>query len=129
MKPDQFYFPMSGTLGKVFQPADAYQGTRLSTMEALYSGITTVTDWSHNNLTREHATGAGIAPGMQVELELAGERVFAIAARTFADARPGDIILYEDSYRNMSLAISGGSAAEMLHARAGQSLRINVLQP
>ena len=81
------------------------------------------------NLTREHATGAGIAPGMQVELELAGERVFAIAARTFADARPGDIILYEDSYRNMSLAISGGSAAEMLHARAGQSLRINVLQP
>jgi S-adenosyl-L-methionine hydrolase (adenosine-forming) len=81
------------------------------------------------NLTREHATGAGIAPGMQVELELAGERVFATAARTFADARPGDIILYEDSYRNMSLAISGGSAAEMLHARAGQSLRINVLQP
>ena len=29
----------------------------------------------------------------------------------------------------MSLAISGGNAAEMLHARAGQSLRINVLQP
>jgi 5-methylthioadenosine/S-adenosylhomocysteine deaminase len=50
-KPDQFYFPMSGALGKVFQPADAYQGTRLSTMEALYSGITTVTDWSHINPT------------------------------------------------------------------------------
>lgn len=54
-KPDQFYFPMSGALGKVFQPADAYQGTRLSTMEALYSGITTVTDWSHINPTREHS--------------------------------------------------------------------------
>ena len=58
-----------------------------------------------------------------------GERFYAVAARTFADARPGDIILYEDSYRNMSLAISGGSAAAMLHARAGQSLRISVLQP
>ena len=46
---------MSGALGKVFQPADAYQGTRLSTMEALYSGITTVTDWSHINQTREHS--------------------------------------------------------------------------
>jgi len=81
------------------------------------------------NLTREHATAAGIVPGTQVELELAGERVYAVAARTFADARPGDIILYEDSYRNMSVAISGGNAAEMLHARAGQSLRIDVGGP
>ncbi len=54
-KPEQFYFPMSGALGKVFHPADAYQGTRLSTIEALYGGVTTVTDWSHINQTREHA--------------------------------------------------------------------------
>ena len=78
------------------------------------------------NLTRTDATSAGIAPGTQVELELAGERVYAIAARTFGDARAGDIILYEDSYGNMSVAISGGDAAQMLHARAGQPLRINV---
>jgi S-adenosylmethionine hydrolase len=65
-------------------------------------------------------------PGTQVELDLAGERVYAVAARTFADARPGDIMLYEDSYRNMSIAISNGNAAEMLHARAGQPIRINV---
>jgi S-adenosylmethionine hydrolase len=81
------------------------------------------------NVTREHAADAGIVPGTQVELEVAGERVYAVAARTFADARPGDLILYEDSYRNMSVAISGGNAAEMLHARAGQSLRINVGGP
>ena len=65
-------------------------------------------------------------PGTQVELELGGERYYAVAARTFADARPGDIILYEDSYRNMSIAISSGNAAEMLHARIGQPIRINV---
>ncbi len=81
------------------------------------------------NLTRAHATQVGIVPGTQVELELAGERVFAVAARTFADARPGDIILYEDSYGNMSVAISGGDAGEMLHARPGQSLRLNVDGP
>ena len=78
------------------------------------------------NITREHVAEVGIVPGTQVELELGGDRYYAVAARTFADARPGDIMLYEDSYRNMSVAISGGNAAEMLHARAGQSLRINV---
>ena len=78
------------------------------------------------NVTREHATEAGVMPGTQVELELGGERFYAVAARTFTDARPGDIMLYEDSYRNMSVAINGGSAGEMLHARAGQSIRINV---
>ena len=78
------------------------------------------------NLTRDHVTEMGIVPGMQVELDLGGERVYAVAARTFADARPGDIMLYEDSYRNMSLAISSGNAAEMLHARIGQPVRINV---
>jgi S-adenosylmethionine hydrolase len=78
------------------------------------------------NLTRDHVAGVGIVPGTQVELDLGGERFYAVAARTFADARPGDIMLYEDSYRNMSVAISNGNAAEMLHARAGQSLRINV---
>ena len=38
-----------------------------------------------------------------------------MAARTFADARAGDVILYEDSYRNMSVAITGGNAAALLH--------------
>ena len=78
------------------------------------------------NVTRDDVARAGIVPGTQVELELAGERFYALATRTFADARPGDIMLYEDSYRNMSVAIRNGSAAEMLHARAGQSIRINV---
>ncbi|HWI06972.1 MAG TPA: SAM-dependent chlorinase/fluorinase [Solirubrobacteraceae bacterium] len=81
------------------------------------------------NLTREHVQDVGIVPGTKVELDLAGERVYAVAARTFADARAGDIILYEDSYGNMSVAISGGDAAQMLHARAGQALRILVDAP
>jgi S-adenosylmethionine hydrolase len=81
------------------------------------------------NLTRDHADEAGIVPGTQVELELAGERYYAVAARTFADARAGDIILYEDSYRNMSLAINRGNAAQLLHASPGQGVRIRVAAP
>jgi S-adenosylmethionine hydrolase len=52
------------------------------------------------------------------------DRYYAVAARTFADARRGDVILYEDAYRNVSIAISNGNAAEVLGAREGQDVRI-----
>ncbi len=78
------------------------------------------------NLTRDDVERAGVVPGTRVELELSGERYYAVAARTFADAGPGDVILYEDSYRNMSVAISGGNAAQMLHASIGKTLRIRL---
>ena len=81
------------------------------------------------NLTREDVEEVGVVPGSRVELELDGERYFAVTARTFADARAGDVILYEDSYRNMSVAINRGSAAAMLHARPGQPLGIRILGP
>ena len=67
-------------------------------------------------------------PGTQVELDLGGDRYYAVAARTFGDARAGDLILYEDSYGNVAIAVSGGNAAEMLHAAAGQTARIVVEQ-
>lgn len=78
------------------------------------------------NLTRDDLERIGVVPGVRVELELAAQRYYAVAARTFADARPGDVILYEDSYRNMSIAISNGDAASMLHATSGQPIRIVV---
>jgi S-adenosyl-L-methionine hydrolase (adenosine-forming) len=79
------------------------------------------------NLTREDVEKLGIVSGTRVEIEHSGERYYAVMARTFADARPGDVILYEDSYANMSVAISRGSAARMLHAAPGQRLRITAL--
>jgi len=78
------------------------------------------------NLHRDDVEALGIVSGTRVELELAGERYYAVMARTFADARAGDVILYEDSYKNMSLAISRGSAARMLHASPGQQIRITI---
>jgi S-adenosyl-L-methionine hydrolase (adenosine-forming) len=81
------------------------------------------------NLTREHLEQADVLPGVTVELELALERFYATAARTFADARPGDIILYEDAYRNVAIAISGGSAAEMFGVSPGQEVKIHLRAP
>ena len=77
------------------------------------------------NLTREDVERIGVVSGTQVELELAGESYYAVTARTFADARPGDVILYQDSYANMSVAISRGSAGRLLHASPGQRIRIS----
>jgi S-adenosylmethionine hydrolase len=78
------------------------------------------------NLTREHLQQAEVTPGMQVELELALDRYYAVVGRTFADARLGDIIIYEDAYRNIALAISGGNAAQMFGAAPGQEVRIRL---
>ncbi|HSC51573.1 MAG TPA: SAM-dependent chlorinase/fluorinase [Gaiellaceae bacterium] len=81
------------------------------------------------NLKRHHLEEAGVLPGVTVELELALDRYFAIAARTFADARRGDIILYEDSYGNIAIAISGGRAADLFGASPNQDVRIHLRTP
>ncbi len=79
------------------------------------------------NLSLDLLEAAGVLPGTRLELEIAGQRYYAVAARTFADARSGDVILYEDSYRNMSVAINRGNAAAMLHAVPGREVTIRVL--
>jgi S-adenosylmethionine hydrolase len=81
------------------------------------------------NLKREHLEQAAVLPGVTVELEIALDRYYAVAARTFADARAGDIILYEDAYANVAIAISGGSAAEMFGVVPGQEVRIHLRTP
>ena len=47
-KPDYGYFRTTAMLGRVFEPGDMYQGTRLAAAEAINSGITFVHDWCHN---------------------------------------------------------------------------------
>jgi S-adenosylmethionine hydrolase len=81
------------------------------------------------NLTRDDLDRVGIVPGTLFELEVAGERYYATAARTYADARPGEIVLYEDAYRNVAIAINRGSAAEMFSAQPGQHVRLHLEQP
>ena len=41
-----------------------------------------------------------------------------------ADARAGELILYEDSYRNVAVAVSSGSAAELLGVDEGSDVTI-----
>jgi S-adenosyl-L-methionine hydrolase (adenosine-forming) len=78
------------------------------------------------NLHAAQLEPLGIVPGRQVEVELAMERFYAVAARTFAEARIGDIVLYEDAYQNIALAISRGNAAETFGVRAGMEVRLRL---
>jgi S-adenosylmethionine hydrolase len=76
------------------------------------------------NLNRAQLEQFGIEPGQQVEIEHAGDRYYAFAARTYADARPGEVILYEDAYENVALAISAGNAAQTFSVSPGAEIRI-----
>jgi len=81
------------------------------------------------NLSREHLDSVAIVPGMRVELTARGNRYYSVAARTFADAPPGELILYEDSYRNVAIAVSRGSAAAVLGVEEGAEILIQIEAP
>jgi hypothetical protein len=72
------------------------------------------------NLRREHLA----APGTRVEISLALDRYYALVAETFADVAAGELILYEDSYGMVTLAISNGNAARLTGASVGDEIHI-----
>lgn len=78
------------------------------------------------NLVREQVDAAGFVPGQRIELTARGQRYFAVVARTFADAPRGGLILYEDSYGNVAVAVSRGSAADLLGVQEGATLEIEL---
>ncbi len=132
--PAAAYLALGVPLAELGPPLDPEGLVRLDLPEpeigAAHIGATILSVDSFGNLAlnvaRELAERVGIVPGTRVELEHGGDCFYAVAVRTFADARAGDFILFEDSYRNMSVAISGGNAAETLRAEPGERLTINV---
>lgn len=70
----------------------------------------------------------GLSVGQGVELKVGGGRpVRARYVRTFADARPGELLLYEDSYARLAVAVNQGSAASRLGLAVDDQLRIRPL--
>jgi S-adenosylmethionine hydrolase len=60
----------------------------------------------------EHAELAGSGLRLGRLVEVAGRP--GTYARTFADVPPGELLLYEDAYRTLALAVNRGSARELL---------------
>jgi S-adenosyl-L-methionine hydrolase (adenosine-forming) len=56
----------------------------------------------------------------------AGRSERAVHVRTFADAGAGELILYEDSYRRLSIAVNQGDAAARLDLAVDDELRVRL---
>jgi S-adenosyl-L-methionine hydrolase (adenosine-forming) len=76
------------------------------------------------NVSHEELAGTGITLGGQVELQSRTEHFHAAVAQTFADVRRGDVLVYEDSYRALSIAINRGDAAATLQLAPDSEVRI-----
>jgi S-adenosylmethionine hydrolase len=66
------------------------------------------------NVTHEELAGSGLTLGGSVELEVKGERYLGAYAHTFADVKAGELLVYEDAYRSLAVAINRGDAAATL---------------
>jgi len=76
------------------------------------------------NVGHEELAGTGLTLGGTVEVEVAGERYLATYAQTFADVRPGELIVYEDAYRSLAVAINRGDAASTLALAPDAEVRL-----
>ena len=74
--------------------------------------------------THTDLDGSGIRLGRPLELEVGSGRFTAWYAVTFADVREGELLVYEDAYRTLAVAVNRGNAAELLDLGAGEQLRI-----
>ncbi len=108
------------TLDTIELPAPAREG------DTVVAHVLTIDRFGNAslNLSHEELAGTGIVLGGQVELRVRAERYLANVAQTFADVRPGDILVYEDSYRAFSIAINRGDAAATLQLARDAEVRI-----
>jgi S-adenosylmethionine hydrolase len=76
------------------------------------------------NVGHEQLAGSGLTLGGTLELETGGERYLAKYAQTFADVTVGELLVYEDAYRTLAVAINRGDAASTLGLRPDAEVRL-----
>jgi S-adenosylmethionine hydrolase len=76
------------------------------------------------NLDHDRLAGTGITLGGRIEVETEGERHLATYAHTFADVEAGELIVYQDAYRTLALAINRGDAAGTLGLAPDAEVRL-----
>ncbi len=79
------------------------------------------------NLMRKQLEGAGLGTDERLEVRLEGQRLTVRLGVSFADVGPGEFVLVEDSYSQLSLAINKGDAAAKLRAGARSTVIVGPL--
>ena len=68
--------------------------------------------------------GTGLTLGADVVVEANGARFPAKLVRSFADVAPGEMLVYEDAYRMLAIAVNRGDAAAVLGVGPDDDLRL-----
>jgi len=77
------------------------------------------------DIIHEDLADSGLKLGHRLELQTrSGEATSAQFVRTFADVSPGELLVYEDAYRALAVAIAHGNAALHLGLTVDDELRI-----
>ena len=76
------------------------------------------------NVSHDELVESGMTLGSAVEVEVRGERYGATYASTFADVEPDQLIVFEDAYRTLALAVNRGDAAGTLALTRGAEVRL-----
>jgi S-adenosylmethionine hydrolase len=76
------------------------------------------------NVDHDRLAGTGITLGARVEVESSGERHLGTYAQTFADVEPGELLVYEDAWRSLALAVNRGDAAGLLGLGVDAEVRL-----
>jgi S-adenosylmethionine hydrolase len=116
------------TLQEAGDPIDADEPTRLDMplalvdADALHAHAIAFDTFGNVTLDVEHEelTATGLRLGQPVLVN----GMSAYYAVTFADVAPGELLLYQDAYRTLSLAINRGSAREALALELDAELEI-----
>jgi S-adenosylmethionine hydrolase len=76
------------------------------------------------DVTHDDLTESALRLGHRLELETGTDRYPGHFAVTFADVPSGELLVYEDAYRTLAIAVNRGSAAELLGADRDGEVRI-----
>ncbi len=122
------HLALGAPLGDAGDPLDADEIVRLDMPLAfleegtLFAHAVGFDRFGNIMLDVEHMelTGSGFKLGHGVEVN--GRP--GVYATTFADVAPGELLLYEDAYRTLALAVNRGSARELLGVQLDDELRI-----
>ncbi len=88
--------------------------------------VLAVDRYGNVTLDAEHTLLArsGLRLGQRVVVEAGGEEHPAVYAHAFTDVAAGELLLYEDAYRTLALAVNRGSAADRLGVTLDGQLRV-----
>lgn len=113
------------TAGEPIEPDDLAT-LRLPTphveSERVFAHVVSTDGYGNVTLDVSHEEGTGAALRLGERVRVNGTP--ATYARTFEDVGPGELMLYQDAYRTLALAVNRGSAKEFLDLALDDEVRI-----